>query len=393
MAHIVDRRGSESATGSSKKNRQRFIDKNRAYIKKKVTDALRNKSIKDLGKDEDVSISVDSDEDMEEHSFSYDRSAKGLGDYHIIQRENKRFNRGDSVDVPGGSGGSGGGKGGKGDDPSEDAYEFLLTREEFTNMLFEGLELPNFTKIGEKVEVEKELQRAGYSKEGIPARLDIFKTLEQSIARRLATKKGKKKPAFLDEEDLRYKHFAMRDKPCRVAHIYFMMDVSGSVNEDQKDLAKRFFLLFYMFLQKQYKKVGITFIRYHSVASICTEQEFFYSKETGGTWVQSAYELLEKDIVANRNLLKENIYLAHSSDGDLGWEEKGRDVLSVAGKVIEKYIQYAVYVDCPNGSMTSPLHRVMNAAGEVTNKVGTRALRNVGDTIAALQELFRKRGN
>lgn len=388
MATIVDRRGSEAATGSSKKNRQKFVEKNKSYIRKKVMDTLRNKSIENLSNQDELGI--DFDNDIEERSFDYDRSTGGIGDFHLIHRENKKYNRGDQVDIPQDMGGGGRGSGSPSDEAAEDAFEFVLTKKEFTNILFDGLELPNFNKLGESIEVEKKLMRAGYSKEGIPARLDIFKTVEMAIARRLAQKK-KKNVAFLDEEDLRYRHYSYRDVPCRVAHVYFMMDVSGSVNQDQKDLSKRFFLLYYMFLKSKYDKVGITFIRYHSEAQVCSERDFFYSKETGGTHVAEAYRTLKEDMDKNRCPDKENIYIAHSSDGDLGFHEDPADLTNVLTTDIFPNVQHIAYIDVPVDSGMTPLMRTMVVVDPTESKIGKAVIRKVEDTLTAIRLLFRKR--
>ena len=94
------------------------------------------------------------------------------------------------------------------------------------------------------------------------------------------------------------------------------MDVSGSMDEAKKDIAKRFFILLYLFLRKRYDKIEVVFIRHHTSAKEVDEQEFFYSRETGGTVVSSALELLQK-IIKDRYPANEwNIYAAQASDGD-----------------------------------------------------------------------------
>jgi uncharacterized sporulation protein YeaH/YhbH (DUF444 family) len=80
------------------------------------------------------------------------------------------------------------------------------------------------------------------------------------------------------------------------AVMFCIMDVSGSMDESRKDTAKRFFILLYLFLKRVYDKIEVVFIRHHTAAAEVDEDEFFHSRESGGTVVSSALHLLDKII-------------------------------------------------------------------------------------------------
>ena len=95
---------------------------------------------------------------------------------------------------------------------------------------------------------------------------------------------------FLDPIDVRFNRFEAVPKPITQAVMFCLMDVSGSMSEEMKDLAKRFFMLLYLFIQRRYRHVEIVFIRHTHHAEEVDEDTFFYSRETGGTVVSTAWK-------------------------------------------------------------------------------------------------------
>ena len=119
---------------------------------------------------------------------------------------------------------------------------------------------------------------------------------------------------WLDPIDLRFRAHQKVPVPNSRAVMFCVMDVSGSMDEERKDLAKRFFILLHLFLTRHYRQVEIVFIRHHTQASEVDEHEFFYSQESGGTVVSSALVLLA-DIIHTRYPVADwNIYVAQASD-------------------------------------------------------------------------------
>ncbi len=149
---------------------------------------------------------------------------------------------------------------------------------------------------------------------------------------------------FIDTFDLRYNHHIKVPRPTSQAVMFCVMDVSGSMNQSMKDMAKRFFLLLYLFLKRNYKKIDVVFIRHHTSAREVEEEEFFYSRETGGTIVSSALKLM-KEIMAARYPAEEwNIYGAQASDGD-NWNDDSPLCQELLSGSIMPQVQYFAYIE------------------------------------------------
>ena len=343
--HIVDRRLNPG--GKSLPNRQRFLRRVKDVAQRAVRESAREKDIKDLGKDGRISVPGDG---VREPRFS---RQPGTGHQDYILPGNKTYVEGDRIErPPGGGGGGGSGEGGEGGENSEDAFHFVLTREEFLDLFLEDLELPDLAKRRLAVVETEGLRRAGYTVSGSPANLALSRTLRNSMSRRIALKRPKleevaaleaeiaaaealndprlpdlklkllelrersKRIPYVDPIDLRFRRFEPYPKPIAQAVMFCLMDVSGSMTEHMKDLAKRFYILLHIFLTRRYKHVEIVFIRHTDKATEVDEETFFGSRETGGTLVSSA--LVEmKRIVAERYSPDDwNIYAAQASDGD-----------------------------------------------------------------------------
>jgi Uncharacterized conserved protein len=104
---------------------------------------------------------------------------------------------------------------------------------------------------------------------------------------------------FLDTFDLKYNLLVKQPNPSSKAVMFCLMDVSGSMTQATKDIAKRFFILLYLFLKRNYDRIEVVFIRHHTSAREVDEEEFFYSRETGGTIVSSALKMMQ-EIMAER---------------------------------------------------------------------------------------------
>jgi uncharacterized sporulation protein YeaH/YhbH (DUF444 family) len=142
------------------------------------------------------------------------------------------------------------------------------------------------------------------------ARLEALRAEQEKLGRRT------KHIAYIDPVDLRYNRFEPTPKPIAQAVMFCLMDVSGSMSEHMKDLAKRFFLLLHLFLGRKYEHVEVVFIRHTSEAQEVDEETFFRSRETGGTVVSTALEEMSRVITDRYPLDQWNIYAAQASDGD-----------------------------------------------------------------------------
>jgi hypothetical protein len=417
---IVDRR--PNPKGKSLSNRQRFIGRARAELKEAVQEALKRRKVSDVEGGEKVSIPTKT---IQEPTFRHTRRT-GKSDY--IVPGNKQYVTGDEIQRPQGGGGSGGSEGSP-DGEGEDAFEFTLSKEEFLDMFFEDLELPDLVKKTLKESMATEPARAGYTVTGSPANLSVPRTMRNSMARRISLKRPKpaevkaledeiemlerdgeaervtelkrqleevvrrtKLIPYIDPLDVRYKRFERVPRPNSRAVMFCLMDVSGSMTEAMKDLAKRFFMLLHVFLQRRYKTVDIVFIRHTSVAEEVDEETFFYSRETGGTVVSSA---LEKMLTVQRDRYPTdqwNIYAAQASDGDNYGADSGRCV-ELLGTGVLPLCQYFAYIEVsePGGmSRESDLWRSYSEVAPAHRHFAMRRVADASQIFSVFHDLFAK---
>ena len=368
---IIDRR--KNPKGKSSDNRQRFLKRVEGQIKKALPEIVKGTNVKDLTTSSDkIKVPI---KGISEPQFTYDKDS---GDKKYVHPGNKEYVVGDKIEKPKGGGGKGNGRQGS-NDPSvtEDEFTITISRDEFLDYFFSDLELPDMVKKHLNSIVDWKRKRAGYSSYGNPSRLNVVRSYKNSMARRMATniffdkkikeiedkllanptdderiilekeldrlKKMKLTVSFMEEVDLQYNNFETYPVPTTCAVMFCIMDVSGSMTEFHKDMGKRFFMLLYMFLTKQYEKIEIVFIRHHTEAKEVTEEEFFNSRESGGTIVLPAIRMTS-DIINKRYNSNWNIYLTQISDGDVWNKSDAEDSRSEMVKLLSK-IQYAWYIE------------------------------------------------
>lgn len=393
MAHvIVDRR--KNNKGKSSVNRRKFIDRVRDTLKESVKKSIQDANLKDLvgsGKKK-VKIPV---RNLDEPHFHHD----GTGINDIVRPGNDRFVPGDKIQRPKG-GGEGDGRKGSPDGEGEDTFVFHLSREEFLDLFFENCELPDMIKKNLAIVNQEELRRTGITTDGSPSALNIERSMRQAKSRKFAlralkqnqlrelekqleqleeeitvhTARGqdstellekqkqllhevevlKRRIAvipFIDPMDLRYNHWSKVPLPTVQAVVFHVMDVSGSMTENMKEMAKTFFVLMQLFLERHYTHIDLVYIKYHSEARETDEKDFFYGTESGGTVTSKALQLV-KDLINERYpTALWNIYIAHASDGDnFGYDNP--EVESLIVHDLLPIVQYYAYVQInSSGSM------------------------------------------
>lgn len=374
MSRIVDRR--PNGRHKSAVNRQRFIRRFKKQIQEAVRDAVASRSIKNLDESgEKITIPA---KDISEPSFNY---GKG-GRRNIVLPGNKDYISGDHIKRSSSAGSNGQGGEASQEGEGEDDFVFEISREEFLEIFFEDLALPNLVKTQiAKIPTFKSI-RAGYTSEGTPANINIVRSLKGAKARKIALRSPHKKAIetieveitdlelenkedprliilyeklaklkkrisiipFIDPFDIKYNNRIKQPKPTTQAVMFCLMDVSGSMDEAKKDIAKRFFILLYLFLSRSYESVDVVFIRHHTSAKEVDEQEFFYSRETGGTVVSSALELMREIVEARYPSQEWNIYAAQASDGD-NWNNDSPKCHDILINDILPCVQYFAYVE------------------------------------------------
>ena len=410
MSQFIDRR--QNSKSKSTINRQRFIRRFKQQIKEAVAESINKRSITDINQGEKIIIPKT---DLSEPSFGY---GKG-GIREVILPGNKEFTAGDKIKRPKATdGGSGSEASNQGE--GIDEFIFELTKDEFLDLFFEDLELPDLVKTKLASEPTYEQVKAGFSTVGTPPNIHLIRSLKNAISRRKVFSKAYSKKIkkledklndnkennkdikskikklknkikaipFIDNFDIRYNSRIKQKKMTTQAVMFCVMDVSGSMDETKKEMAKRFFILLYLFLTKSYQKITIVFIRHHTTAKEVDEQEFFYSRETGGTVVSSALELVHKIIVERFPTTDWNIYVAQASDGD-NWNADSPKCRDILVKKIMPYIQHYAYVEILPRHHQS-LWQSYIAVRETYKNFAIRNIANIKDIYPVFHDLFKR---
>lgn len=419
MVHIIDKR--QYGKHKSTINRQRFIRRFKQQIKDVVSESINKRSITDIYQGEKVAIPK---RDLHEPSFGYQAG----GERTIILPGNKHYTRGDTIARPetGGEGGTGSTASDQGE--GVDDFIFELNRDEFLEIFFEDLALPNLVKTKLAEIPSFDTVRAGFSHSGNPSSISILRSFRQAISRRRSFKHAYKKKLakledeltalnqeepvdankvkiakaaiaqvkkrmnnipFIDSVDIRFHRRVKQPKLTSQAVMFCVMDVSGSMDEAKKEIAKRFFILLYLFLTRNYKKINLVFIRHHTVAKMVDEEEFFYSRETGGTVVSSALELAYQIIIEKYPTNDWNIYVAQASDGD-NWNADSPKCQTILQEQIMPLVQYYAYVEILPRHHQS-LWRAYASVKEQYTNFAMRSINEQKDIYPVFRELFKRK--
>ncbi len=421
MQQIIDRRlaGKNKSIG----NRERFLRRHKEQIREAVKRAVDGRSIRDIAQGEDIHIPK---RDISEPVFGHGQGGKR----ETVHPGNQDYVRGDRIARPKGGGGSGGG--GKASDSGEgdDDFVFHLSKEEFMQVFFDDLALPNLTRTTLAETPEYKTHRAGYSSAGNPANLHVVRSMRGAISRRIAIGSGPRQELlqlevqlaelkglphqathkreiaelelaiealrarigripYLDPIDLRYRSRVRVPVPTSKAVMFCLMDISGSMDEARKDLSKRFFILLYLFLTRHYEKIDLVFIRHHTQAQEVDEQNFFHATETGGTVVSSALVLMEEIARARYPSAEWNIYGAQASDGDNWHHDSGRCRELLADKILPM-CRYFAYVQVAEEEQN--LWDEYAQLAEQTKVFAMRKVTEPAQIYPVFRELFKKEG-
>jgi uncharacterized sporulation protein YeaH/YhbH (DUF444 family) len=422
LTHIIDRR--LNGKNKSAVNRERFLRRYRQHIKKAVSDAVSKRSITDIERGDNISIPS---KDLDEPTF---RSGHG-GLRETVNPGNKDFTTGDRIAKPSKGQGEQGSGQGEASDSGEgvDEFVFQISQEEFLDCMFEDLELPNLVKKQLKDITSFKYQRAGYSNQGNPAKINVVRSLQKAYGRRLALTGKKreslkklelklmdlessteddtteirtlklkiekfktriKKIPWIDDVDLKFNQHVKMALPSTSAVMFCLMDVSGSMSKMHKDIAKRFYILLYLFLKRNYKKIDVIFIRHHTSAKEVDEEEFFYSRETGGTIVSSALKLMNDIIKQRYPAIDWNIYAAQASDGD-NWNGDSPLCLKVLREDILPQIQYFAYIEITKLEHQSLWDEYESLSPEFPDNFAIQTISNESEIYPVFRELFSRK--
>ena len=422
LQQIIDRR--LSGKNKSIGNRERFLRRHKEQIREAVKRAVDGRGIRDMERGEEVRIPK---KDLSEPVFGHGEG----GVREVVRPGNTEHVRGDRIaKPPGGGGGQGGGKASDSGE-GEDDFVFHLSREEFMQVFFDDLALPNLERTQLADTPEYKSHRAGYVSDGTPTNLHVVRSMRGALGRRIALGTSKRRELheleerldllhredvrkpdvlaalqetearilflrqrikaipFLDPIDLRFRNRVRVPVPTSRAVMFCLMDVSGSMDESRKDLAKRFFILLYLFLTRHYEKIEVVFIRHHTQAQEVDEQNFFHATETGGTVVSSALVLMEEIIRERYPRSEWNIYGAQASDGDNWHHDSGRCRELLADKILP-LCRYFAYVQVAEAEQN-----LWEEYAKLSDEVGHFAMRKAVEAsqiYPVFRELFKKEG-
>ena len=349
MPNFIDRR--LNPKDRSLGNRRRFVKRMHDELKRAINDQVRSDRIVDVDTAHNVSVRRRAGD---EPSF---RNSSSTGEREHVLPGNERFSAGDRIGKPESGGGQGMG-GGPGRGQGEDDFLFVLSRDEVLDLFFEDLELPDMVKLNLRETVIFKPHRVGFTTLGTPSNINVGRTMRNSFGRRIALRrpgekdyraladeiaaleaKGslsqperrrvaalreelealerrRKRIAYVDPVDVRFNRFERQPLPNASAVMFCLMDVSASMGEREKDLAKRFFVLLHLFLKRRYERIDIVFVRHTDEAREVDEETFFFSRQSGGTIVSTALEEMQRIILERYPANLWNIYAAQASDGD-----------------------------------------------------------------------------
>lgn len=421
LQQIIDRRlaGKNKSIG----NRERFLRRHKEQIREAVKRAVDGRGIRDMEKGEDIRIPK---RDITEPVFGHGPG----GRREMVHPGNQDYVRGDRIERPKGGGGGGGGSQASDSGEGEDDFVFHLTKEEFMQVFFDDLALPNLARTTLAETPEFKTHRAGYSSDGTPNNLHVVRSMRGAIGRRIALGSESRRELrdledkldairrhpepnpfaheipelereiaelrarldripYLDPIDLRYRSRVKVPVPTSKAVMFCLMDVSGSMDEARKDLAKRFFILLYLFLTRHYEKIDIVFIRHHTQAQEVDEQNFFHATETGGTVVSSALVLMDEIARARYPTSEWNIYGAQASDGDNWHHDSGRCRELLAEKILP-LCRYFAYVQVAEEEQN--LWDEYSALAAETRTFAIRKVTEAAQIYPVFRDLFKKEG-
>ncbi len=426
--HIIDRRlaGKNKSIG----NRERFLRRYKDQVRDAVQRAINGRSIRDLEKGEDIAIPK---RDLTEPVFGHGQG----GTRDVVHPGNREYVRGDRIEKPPGGGGQGSGKGDASDSgEGEDDFVFSLSKEEFMQVFFEDLALPNMVRTALAEVPEWKSHRAGFSSDGTPNNLHVVRSMRGALGRRIALGASSRREIkeleerlavlraleptgdaalvaeraaeietiegqlqqlygrmrgipFLDPIDLRFRSRVKVPVPTTKAVMFCVMDVSGSMDEQRKELSKRFFILLYLFLTRHYDKIELVFIRHHTQAQEVSEQDFFHATETGGTVVSSALVLLDEIIQARYPTSEWNLYVAQASDGD-NWHHDSSRCRQIIEDKILPLVRYFAYVQVAQTEQN--LWDEYMGMSETHKHFAMRKVLDASQIYPVFRELFKKEG-
>jgi uncharacterized sporulation protein YeaH/YhbH (DUF444 family) len=282
--------------------------------------------------------------------------------------------------------GNGEGEGEEGGDQNGDVKLLLeFSVEEVMDWLWETLKLPDLKPRRNQSIDSQEWVREGYERHGVRSRLDRRLTIKEAIKRRAV----QVDPLPFTNDDLRFRQIAARPRPATNAVVFFLIDVSASMTQLERRLAKSFFFFALQGIRRNYAKVHTRFIAHTTRAWEFTEAEFFQVSGIGGTIASSAFRLALEVIHSQFDPAHNNVYLFYASDGENFTED--RTAATQALTELGSQLNYIGYVETLPGVPRSLETEMRRLCGELERRglpIGSSVLANPDDVWVALRKFF-----
>jgi len=290
---------------------------------------------------------------------------------------------GDALGPPGGPGTPGKGPGGRDAGGIEFLLEFKV--DDIVDWLWEELELPNLrSRIGRAKEAD--WAREGWDRRGARSRLDRRRTFRESVKRRNIQTDS----PLLTDEDLRFRQLTRREQPTIQAVVILLMDVSGSMSERDRQLAKSFFFWAVQGLRRQYQHLDTVFVAHTTEAWEFSEEEFFQVSGSGGTVASSGLRKAQQIIQERFDPGRYNVYLFYVSDGDNAQSDRNDAAAALAE--ITSAASYAGYLEVSTAvprQLDTETGALFKGLAQEGRAVGAFAASEFEDIWAAVRHFFR----
>src|SRR5690349_8009845 len=260
--------------------------------------------------------------------------------------------------------------------------------EEIIDWIWEELKLPDLKPKRTATMDEPDYVREGWDRRGARSRLDRRRTMKEAVKRRSI----QENPVPIINEDLRFRQLVKRATPSMNAAVIFALDVSGSMDEAQRKLAKQFFFFALQGIRRQYAKVETVFLAHAAQAWEFEESQFFQASSSGGTVSSTAFTLA-LDVMKNRyDASRYNTYFFYASDGENASED--REPAGAALRELAAQANYAGYVETGGVATFRPREtQVAEVFGEMKGAglpVGMSQLSSQDDVWRAIREFFKE---
>ena len=277
---------------------------------------------------------------------------------------------------PGGKGAGGTERGG-----AELLLEFKVN--DIIEWMWEELKLPNLQpRVGQSEEAE--WKREGWDRRGARSRLDRRRSLKESVKRRALEPSA---PSFIDE-DLRFRQLTRRRQPALRAAVFFLLDVSASMTDADRQLAKTFFFWVAAGLRREYRSLDIVFVAHTTDAWEFGESDFFKVTGSGGTVASAGLRKVHEIMQSRFDPATCNVYLFYASDGDNAMDD--REPARAALESIAKLARYSGYVEITSGlrSTQSETARLFDELARNGSAGARCSIKDPNDVVAAVRHFF-----